>query len=175
MNFVEYGHRAATNCPAILSTAYLVERLAMPDLEFKTCSKCGQTKPTALFYERKNGKEGLRPSCKHCCNETHRVYVQSLCGKESKKKASYRYKKTPRGREAERQSKYRYGEKYPERRRAHNQTSVAIRSGRLVRQPCEVCGDEPTHAHHNDYARPLDVRWLCRHHHDLHHKELRDG
>lgn len=32
----------------------------------------------------------------------------------------------------------------------------------MARAPCEVCGtDERVHAHHHDYSRPLDVRWLC--------------
>lgn len=42
---------------------------------------------------------------------------------------------------------------------------TAIRSGRLTRQPCEVCGGEPSDAHHTDYDRPYDVTWLCRKHH----------
>ncbi len=39
----------------------------------------------------------------------------------------------------------------------------AIRHGVLVRQPCEACGrsDRVSHAHHDDYAKPFDVRWLC--------------
>lgn len=36
------------------------------------------------------------------------------------------------------------------------------RRGRLVPQPCQDCGAEPAEMHHEDYARPLDVIWLCR-------------
>jgi len=45
----------------------------------------------------------------------------------------------------------------------------AVTAGDLVRQPCEVCGAEPADGHHDDYAKPLEVRWLCRAHHRQHH------
>lgn len=47
-------------------------------------------------------------------------------------------------------------------------TKQAIRKGRLPRQPCEVCGSGQVDAHHDDYSKPFEVRWLCR----THHKEL---
>jgi len=51
----------------------------------------------------------------------------------------------------------------------------AIKAGSLVRQPCEICGAEKTQAHHDDYAAPLDVRWLCLSHHRLHHNTFGPG
>lgn len=48
-------------------------------------------------------------------------------------------------------------------------TQRAIIAGRLVRQPCEVCGNVTVDAHHDDYAKPMAVRWLCRLHHREHH------
>jgi hypothetical protein len=50
---------------------------------------------------------------------------------------------------------------------------VARRLGWLKRQPCEVCGDPSTDAHHENYAKPLAVRWLCRTHHRRRDCELR--
>ena len=44
---------------------------------------------------------------------------------------------------------------------ARNKLGWFVRSGKLVRQPCEKCGAEKTHGHHDDYSKPLDVRWLC--------------
>jgi ribosomal protein S27AE len=38
----------------------------------------------------------------------------------------------------------------------------AIESGKLIRQPCERCGELKTDAHHEDYGKSLDVIWLCR-------------
>ena len=53
---------------------------------------------------------------------------------------------------------------------AHDAVESAIAKGALVRQPCEVCGAERVDAHHDDYSKPLDVRWLCRGHHLKHHR-----
>lgn len=57
----------------------------------------------------------------------------------------------------------------------------AILRGVLVVGACEVCGLPPDdssgrqriHAHHDDYNRPLAVRWLCKKHHDEWHKQNR--
>lgn len=62
--------------------------------------------------------------------------------------------------------------RYPERNRARRKVRDHIRAGRLNRQPCEVCGTPNAHAHHDDYSRPLDVRWLCRQHHREHHDTI---
>ena len=52
---------------------------------------------------------------------------------------------------------------------ARNAVNNAIKGGRLERGPCEVCGEEKTDAHHDDYTKPLEVRWLCPSHHHLLH------
>jgi hypothetical protein len=41
--------------------------------------------------------------------------------------------------------------------------------------PCEVCGDPQTHAHHDDYSKPLDVRWFCPRHHREEHARVIGG
>lgn len=43
---------------------------------------------------------------------------------------------------------------------AHLQVSYALSKGTLCKQPCEKCG-RPAEAHHDDYLKPLHVRWLC--------------
>jgi hypothetical protein len=59
----------------------------------------------------------------------------------------------------------RYMDRYPEKVAARTAVANALRDGRLTKAPCEKCGAEPAHAHHDNYAFPLDVRWLCQQHH----------
>lgn len=44
----------------------------------------------------------------------------------------------------------------------------AVSRGTLIKAPCEVCGTDRVHAHHDDYSKPLEVRWLC----PLHHRHI---
>ena len=49
-------------------------------------------------------------------------------------------------------------------------TRAYINAGKLARKPCEVCGDcKDVEAHHDDYDKPMDIRWLCNFHHHEHH------
>ncbi len=36
-----------------------------------------------------------------------------------------------------------------------------LRRGKLKEEKCEVCGGK-AQMHHDDYSKPLEVRWLCR-------------
>ncbi len=59
--------------------------------------------------------------------------------------------------------------------RSHNAVTSALREGKLIPGPCEheadgVCKGR-IEAHHDDYTKPLDVRWLCKRHHMRFHAE----
>ena len=56
-------------------------------------------------------------------------------------------------------------------RGAHAKVHKSLRDGSLVKQPCEVCGAIRVDAHHDDYSKPLSVRWLCPLHHRQHHAQ----
>lgn len=65
-----------------------------------------------------------------------------------------------------------YRKRYPNKRNAHNKTTSAIKSGKLVKQPCVVCkATKNIHAHHGDYNKPLIVDWLCASCHSLWHRD----
>lgn len=60
----------------------------------------------------------------------------------------------------------------PEKRRAQKTVENHLKARKIARQPCERCGAEKVHAHHDDYSKPLDVMWLCPKHHKERHREL---
>jgi hypothetical protein len=101
--------------------------------------------------------------------------------KADKRAAQIRYRQTPEGKAC--QVRYRLSAKnkasqaryrprcrlrYPDRIAAHKAIGYAIRTGRLIRLPCEVCHKEPAESHHyKGYAKEhqLDVQFLCPKHH----------
>ncbi len=65
----------------------------------------------------------------------------------------------------------RYNLKNKEKDMCHRRVSTSIRQGKLKSQPCEVCGNKKADAHHEDYSKPLDIKWVCRlHHMQIHRK-----
>jgi ribosomal protein S27AE len=65
--------------------------------------------------------------------------------------------------------------RHPAMIRAHKRVAYAVKKGNLVRQPCEVCGETKVQAHHDDYSKPLEVRWFCDVHHRQHHHAKRNS
>lgn len=64
--------------------------------------------------------------------------------------------------------------RYPEKEKARQILHYAIRTGKLVKKPCERCGREKSQAHHSDYSKPLLVVWLCSSHHIEIHPRLQE-
>jgi hypothetical protein len=69
-------------------------------------------------------------------------------------------------REYDRQRGFRETDK--QKIKARNATRVLNRGN----HKCEVCGSHPADAHHDDYTKPLDVRWLCEPHHMQVHRRI---
>lgn len=69
--------------------------------------------------------------------------------------------------EQERARRRRWAREHKDQVNAMMRINKYIKSGLVSRKPCEICGETKSHAHHDDYTRPLNVRWLC----PVHHKE----
>lgn len=103
--------------------------------------------------------------CSHLCRNQS---VSSLGGKVSCNKNRpigenhYLWKG---GLKRQRQRLAGYKIKHPDRHKAHQIIATAKKRGKIIPKPCEICGALKVEAHHEDYSKPLEVRWLCRKHH----------
>lgn len=154
--------------------------------EAKTCKGCGISKPLDeyYFYGKKTKRRGGK--CKECTKamvranraakiEYYRQHDRDRAMRPDRLAARISYSKTPRGIEALRRASSDWNKRNPRKRQASSMVSHALRDGKLTKMPCEVCGvKEPVQAHHDDYSKPLDVRWLCVPCHAAHHKEERE-
>jgi hypothetical protein len=149
----------------------------------KICRECNKEKPLSEFYVHKAMLDGHLNKCKDCVkSRVHkhrdenidkvREYDRSRNNRPERVKARKDYIKTEAGKEAKQRGQLNYRKKYPLKYAAHIVTRNAIRNGKLISVSiCSVCGSsEKVEAHHDDYTKPLDVRWLCEKCHKLWHK-----
>lgn len=143
----------------------------------KTCRQC-ETEQRE-FYRASSG--GFMAICKACHRanvranraanvDKHRAKDRERANLPNRVAAREQYARTPEGRARGNLAKRRYSERNPVKRTAHVAVGNALRGGKLTAKPCEVCGDASAQAHHDDYSKPLDVRWLCTTHHAEWHK-----
>jgi|SRR3990167_253467 len=65
-----------------------------------------------------------------------------------------------------------YRKKYPEKVKAQQLFNGAVRSGKIIRSACVICGGtQKVHGHHPDYSKPLKIIWVCPVHHKLIHPD----
>ncbi|QEQ94892.1 hypothetical protein pEaSNUABM56_00093 [Erwinia phage pEa_SNUABM_56] len=123
------------------------------------CNKCGEDKPETDYYPRNK-------VCKECYKKRVLAYQKNE-GLEGKRVRCRRYANSEKGLVLSRVRVKRYSEKHPKKRRAKDALNYAVRSGKIKKMPCEICGEKKAHGHHDDYDKPLEVRWLC----PIHHKQ----
>ena len=135
----------------------------------KICSKCNLLKSTNEFYiDRRFNIFFSR--CKSCYNLKCSLYRKSKKGKKTYNK----WVKSETGHNVRKKAMLKWRMGNPNHRKAVYFVKNAIRDGRLIRKPCEICGDISSEAHHNSYEKEdwLNVKWLCKKHHvQLHHSK----
>ncbi len=147
----------------------------------KICIGCNEELELQAFYKHKDMKDGHLGRCKECCKEVnnanrrqrveyYRSYDRERSNLTKRVKARSVYAGSKEGRESLKRGKKEWAARNKEKRSAHSIFWNGIKSGKVVKKPCEICGETKVHGHHEDYKRPLDVIWLCDKHHILWHK-----
>ena len=151
----------------------------------KSCFKCGGRKPLSDFYRHPNMPDGHVNKCKECNKKDvrenrrkridyYREYDRRRAMRPDRVEARKLYQNSDQGKAVLREIRSRYIEKNPIKYSAHIMVGNAVRDGRLLKpEECESCGvsRKRLHGHHDDYAKPLEVRWLCAKCHKDWHKE----
>lgn len=112
----------------------------------KVCTVCHQEKFLDEFHFEPRVKDGRASCCRMC--------IKAIRKGRHKKKGS--------------------PTEPPEKARARKALKDAVRRGQIVKPPaCQACGSltpkHQLHGHHDDYAKPLSVVWLCAACHGIEH------
>lgn len=122
---------------------------------------CKEFKPYEDFYKNKRTILGITPECKKChCKECVRTRDKDAKREKNRMYMKYAREADPeKFRERENKRKREKDEKYIARRELNN----AVKRGDVEKpECCEECGQKVRlTAHHDDYSKPLDVKWLC--------------
>jgi len=136
--------------------------------ETLTCKACQQQKPKDEFYENPRLKGGYEKRCKEC----YKAVVRKHRAENDCVRVNDRARVRP-------PSAYNreYELAHPIKYRARTALNNAVNDGKLHKpDTCSECGAGGViHGHHDDYAFPLLVRWLCARCHSLWHHEHGEG
>ena len=111
-------------------------------------------------------------------NRWQREWAKTDVGKKSlelsrgsRTRAHKKYRQSLKGKIVARRKQLKLIQKYPEKWAARRKVTYALSVKKLIKLPCEKCGDLKSFAHHVDYSKPLEVIWLCQ----KHHREAHDN
>lgn len=151
----------------------------------KICFKCEKLKPLSDFYKHKGMSDGRLNKCKECNRKDvilnrlknidyYREYDKSRANLPHRIEGREKYFQTEEGRLVARKAKNKWSANNVIKKSASMIINNHIRDNKLIKPDiCESCGglNKNLHGHHDDYALPLIVRWLCsKCHRDWHRK-----
>lgn len=153
-------------------------------MNFKRCNLCARVRPINMFGTERLARDHHRCECRECGRALAKTYYQEhakqLCAHKATFYREHRQQELARARE--------YRVAHPEKRRTWQQRYRLLHQQRckawelvknsieknVLQRPSECvqckkrCIPE---AHHEDYSRPLQLKWLCRAcHRKLHRK-----
>ena len=143
------------------------------------CVRCLETKNEDDFYANDR-------TCKTCrCAlvrenraqkvDYYREYDKGRGMLPHRVEARSAYQKTDAGKAAMQKSRKKWLDANEDKRAAHIILGNAVRDARIEKpESCSECGAAECriHGHHDDYGKPLEVRWVCSRCHRKIHEEL---
>ena len=171
----------------------------------KTCCICKQVKPITEYHKNKGRKDGLSCVCKPCAIAISRKWRDARPDYYKPKLAERKLNPAPfvirERRQYERNAKRINAriklrrEKYPEKFKEYGQRArikdavkikarkilqYAVKKGRIIKS--NICFDcqktfpkKLIQSHHDDYSKPLEVKWLCKKCHSKRHRKYTDA
>lgn len=150
----------------------------------KECRECHRPLPLDAFYAHSKMADGRLNKCVDCVKARVTTYRKTNLGRvkaydrtraelPQRVQARAEYRKTDRGKERLRVGQAAWDARNKHKKLAHTLVATAVRSGLLVipsqcqNPTCNSFG--PLEGHHEDYSKPLEVRWLCVPCHRAHH------
>lgn len=189
-------HQSASNQSTTNGEASIMATIQLPlfgklrqdakIIKCKVCFKCGKLKPLDGFYKHSKMADGHLNKCKECnkkdVSKNYRKNIDHYKEYERKRhqgpeRKAYNHQKSKewhrKNKERSSEMKKEWENRNPEKRKASHLVGNALRSGRLQKQPCAICGKtDNVQGHHFDYDKPLEVIWLCIEHHNMVHMIL---
>lgn len=133
----------------------------------KKCKNCEN-----IFYPRLSDvKRGEGKFCNKECTRNYYQHEKNIFPLYGENNYSWKGGKT---RDIYQNYVKRWKKENKHKVQAQKRTRRALMRGDITKSPCEVCGSEKSEAHHDDYNKPLEVRWLCKYHHNWLHKQRGD-
>ena len=128
------------------------------DAYCRACKNAKMQVKSLVEGRRYKHDEGRKLTCSNCGREKEAAYLnESYCRNcKTFKKKLHRPFRTDEQKFKDSVRKFTWSK---------------MQDGTLTKLPCEICCTNiDVQAHHDDYNKPLDVRWLCRKHHREHHQ-----
>ena len=131
-------------------------------MEIKKCSRCGRELPITEFNWADKAKGRRQGVCRSCFSRYNKARYASNSEKFKADVKRYRTENPEKLLE----TRLKTNDKCPTKLNARKCVEAAVACGAITRPSvCWGCGcnssEHRIEAHHHDYARPLDVIWLC--------------
>jgi hypothetical protein len=128
------------------------------------CHDCQTAKPLDQFYLKANGRP--RSYCRACENLRSRRWAI-----DHPERIRLAMRRADAKRAASKSARnHAYEARHRLEREAYSAVAAALDSGLLKREHCLICHSPRTEGHHDDYSKPLAVRWLCDPCHHMWHR-----